>query len=861
MLLVNGPDHKYWKVVLFAIFSLLSGCIAKNDIVVNLRNPKKATTAIANLNATVSNVQIVNHQIIITGTNLNGVSNFNINENGNTTNLQIESKTSTSIVANTISNVTFAAGKVFDFILSNASAASSFTVNFSLCDSTLGGKGFNCSITPNDKEVLSYDAVSGKWKPRAVNGLSYQGKWDATTALPAIGALTAGDYFIVSVANAPYSVGDWIVLNNTFAFDRIGNSIAITNVFGRTGTITASKGDYVLAKMGDVDLTTTPPIAGDILKYDGTNWVPGTVSAGGGGTVTTVSGTAPISVATGTSTPVVSIAQATGVANGYLSSADWNTFNTKQAVISAGTTTQYYRGDKTFQTLDTSAVSENTNLYFTNARALGVPLSGFNSALAGQIAATDTILQAFGRTQNQINSLTTGGSNYLIKNGPDTLSGAISLTNVITASGAGDIIVNSIPLGMTSAVNKAYADGKLDMTTGGTVAGVVSLDSSLKIKNAGAGTYVTINGGAGTANYSLAMPSTAGTSGYVLQTDGAGNLSWNNPNSSITAASTLTTGSITTNLQSGVVVNPYGAAAGNTGEIRLKELAANGTTYVALKAPDLLAASVTYTLPIADGTSGQVLTTNAAGTMSWTTVATGGTTLVGDIGGTIGANTIGVGKVTSAHILDGTILNADINAAAAIDYSKLNVPALAIPLTALNATGTKDATKYLKGDDTWAIFASDVWATVLTGLSTATSSVITAADSVLISFGKLQAQITTLTALDSNKLSKNTADSITAIITVSGAGDIILPTPAGITSAVNKTYVDTAITNNGVWNKSGSTVNYTAGNVGIGTTTPGFLLDVNGNTRVGDYLINDNESYFGKGSILVSGGAVTDTGV
>ncbi|MDD4973993.1 MAG: tail fiber domain-containing protein, partial [Bacteriovorax sp.] len=42
---------------------------------------------------------------------------------------------------------------------------------------------------------------------------------------------------------------------------------------------------------------------------------------------------------------------------------------------------------------------------------------------------------------------------------------------------------------------------------------------------------------------------------------------------------------------------------------------------------------------------------------------------------------------------------------------------------------------------------------------------------------------------------------------------------------------------------------------------PGFLLDVNGNTRVGDYLINDNESYFGKGSILVSGGAVTDTGV
>ncbi|MDD4975553.1 MAG: hypothetical protein PHY93_14440, partial [Bacteriovorax sp.] len=191
--------HICKRIMFFAFLMFFSSCIAKNKVVVNLKHPNKAVGAI---NITVSNIQVVNHQIIITGTNLTSVQNFNIKESGNTTNLQIESQTSTSIVANTISNVTFAAGKVFDFILSNASAASSFTVNFSLCDSTLGGKGFNCSIIPNDKEVLSYDAVSGKWKPRAVNGLSYQGKWDATTALPATGILIAGDYFIVSVVNS-----------------------------------------------------------------------------------------------------------------------------------------------------------------------------------------------------------------------------------------------------------------------------------------------------------------------------------------------------------------------------------------------------------------------------------------------------------------------------------------------------------------------------------------------------------------------------------------------------------------------------------------------------------------------------------
>jgi len=42
--------------------------------------------------------------------------------------------------------------------------------------------------------------------------------------------------------------------------------------------------------------------------------------------------------------------------------------NNKQATITAGTTSQYYRGDKTWQTLNTSIVPELTNLYYTQAR-------------------------------------------------------------------------------------------------------------------------------------------------------------------------------------------------------------------------------------------------------------------------------------------------------------------------------------------------------------------------------------------------------------------------------------------------------------------------------------------------------------
>jgi len=72
----------------------------------------------------------------------------------------------------------------------------------------------------------------------------------------------------------------------------------------------------------------------------------------------------------------LSMPAATTSASGYLSSTDWNTFNNKENFLASGTTAQYYRGDKTFQTLNTTAVAEGTNLYYTAAR--------FNTAFSGK---------------------------------------------------------------------------------------------------------------------------------------------------------------------------------------------------------------------------------------------------------------------------------------------------------------------------------------------------------------------------------------------------------------------------------------------------------------------------------------------
>jgi hypothetical protein len=66
------------------------------------------------------------------------------------------------------------------------------------------------------------------------------------------------------------------------------------------------------------------------------------------------------------------------------------------------------------------------------------------------------------------------------------------------------------------------------------------------------------------------------------------------------------------------------AVAGNStagAEIRLPEDTDNGSNYIALKAADTIASNVTLTLPSADGTNGQALTTNGSGVLAFSDVS------------------------------------------------------------------------------------------------------------------------------------------------------------------------------------------------------------------------------------------------
>lgn len=72
-----------------------------------------------------------------------------------------------------------------------------------------------------------------------------------------------------------------------------------------------------------------------------------------------------------------------------------------------------------------------------------------------------------------------------------------------------------------------------------------------------------------------------------------------------------------------VQINPQSTTVGAV--VKLLEGSTSGTNFVAFKAPNTLSADVTWTLPNADATiNGQVLSSNAAGTLSWVTPSGGG---------------------------------------------------------------------------------------------------------------------------------------------------------------------------------------------------------------------------------------------
>lgn len=275
------------------------------------------------------------------------------------------------------------------------------------------------TITSTDSILTAFGKVQNQVNA-LVGGVMYQGTWNASTNTPTLTSSvgTKGYYYVVSVAGSTnlngitdWKLGDWAIYNGT-SWEKVDNTDAVISVNGYTGavvlttsdiaegtnlyftntraqnavtlTTTGSSGastytsgtlnipNYSLSGLGGVPTTRTLTINGTAYDLSADrSWSVGTVTSVAALTLGTTGTDITSSVANGTTTPVITlnIPTASSVNRGALSSTDWSTFNAKEPAITAGTTTQYYRGDKTFQTLNTTAVTEATNLYYTDARA------------------------------------------------------------------------------------------------------------------------------------------------------------------------------------------------------------------------------------------------------------------------------------------------------------------------------------------------------------------------------------------------------------------------------------------------------------------------------------------------------------
>ena len=102
----------------------------------------------------------------------------------------------------------------------------------------------------------------------------------------------------------------------------------------------------------------------------------------------------------------------------------------KEPTITAGSTAQYWRGDKSFQTLNTAAVVESSNLYFTNARAD----ARITAASIGALSNVDIT----GVAANKILKYHAGNSRFQIADDIDSIAELTDTT--ITSAASGDIL-------------------------------------------------------------------------------------------------------------------------------------------------------------------------------------------------------------------------------------------------------------------------------------------------------------------------------------------------------------------------------------------------------------------------------------
>lgn len=299
-----------------------------------------------------------------------------------------------------------------------ARASNSFVAGSGAYNSTTGV----ITIPTNNNQITNGAAYITLTSLSASAPLSYS---NTTGAFSISQANTSTDGYLSSF--------DWNTFNNKQIALTLGNltSSDIT-VTGGTGAVVGTGSTLTLATVNT-----------NVGAYGTSTSVP-TITVNGKGLVTAASQTA--------------IPTASSSVTGLLTSANWSTFNDKQnqlngtGFVKASGTTITYDNSTYLTTIEgIAAGGELSGTYaspsLVNSAVTGKVLTGVN-VTGGSISATDSILTAFGKVQNQINGLI-GGSIYkgtwnASTNTPTLASGVGTAGNYYIVSVAGTTNLDGI---------------------------------------------------------------------------------------------------------------------------------------------------------------------------------------------------------------------------------------------------------------------------------------------------------------------------------------------------------------------------------------------------------------------------------
>ena len=283
------------------------------------------------------------------------------------------------------------------------------------------------------------------------------------------------------------------------------------------------------------------------------------------------------------------------------------------------------------------------------------------------------IASAAGIVDTKLATIATAGK---VSNSATTATSANTASAIVARDASGNFTAGTITATLSGNASTVTTNANLtgDVTSTGNATAIatgviVNADINASAAIAGSKIVAATTSVVGAVQLS---DSTSTTSSVLAATPTAVKAAYDLAAAALPKAGGAMTGDITLNAQS---------------DLRFAD--SDSSHYIAIQAPSTVAANVTLTLPAADGTNGQVISTNGSGTLSWASAATGDVTLTG-------TQTLTNKTLTDPAII-GTILEDvfTITDGAAFEVDPGNG---SIQLITLGASRTPKATNFTAGE-------------------------------------------------------------------------------------------------------------------------------------------------------------------